>query len=362
MTRINSILRSRDINFRNAGRTLLILAVYSFISATPLISKELIGVMPLTNQRYHDRDSWLGYYIQARIKTGLSVHKTWTFHSRQIIQFWMTRSHTPSKISPETTFLITGSFQKVHKYGKFRLVVRNFKSTPTTERVFEKEFRNSTLDQVIDKATSEVGHWISKNFKGKKSNSKLGFESQITEDIYRLREELLDPSKKLSSRRINWLTQKPEIDGENAVFEDLVESLLIIARKVPGKKGKHLLNQVADILNKNLVKYRKSARLRALRGEIYYFLKNFDALEKSADKAVQIDPRDELGLFMLALSKGLSTGEGKEVLAKLFSVNPWVFDSSPAGGHLNYQKGILDSEFKKARLYFQQTIEFKPQN
>ncbi len=360
-TPIICTLRSKDINsFRNAIVTLLCLVVLISNYAPPLISSELIGVVPLTDQRYSDRDAWLGYYIQSRIKTGLASRKGWAFHSLKTIQLWKAQSKTLSNISPDTTILITGSFQKVLNFGKLSLLYRDYRQNPYIESEFDQEFSMSNLDKLIDGLTLKIGNSISEDFNKLQLNDGLSVRSDITEEIYKLREDLLDPLKKLNSKKIYWLLQQPEIDGQVEAIENIIESLLILARKVPGVKGKHLLRPVAEMLKKNLVKYPASAHLIALQGELFYFAKNYDALESAASRAIQIDPRNELALFMLSLSKGLSTGGGKEAMTELVRINPWILAPSFSGNALVYQKGILNKEINKASHYYHQTGNYKP--
>ncbi|MCP4295614.1 MAG: hypothetical protein GY786_08415 [Proteobacteria bacterium] len=316
--------------------------------------------MPLANQRYSERDAWLGYYIQSRIKSGLASRKGWAFHSLRTAQLWKAQSKNLSNISPDTTILITGSFQKVLNFGKLSLLYRDYRQNPYREREFDQEFTLSNLDQLIDELTLKIGNFISDDFNKLQLNDGLKVSSDITEEIYKLREVLLDPLKKLNSKKINWLLQQPEIDGQMEAIEDLIESLLILARKAPGIKGKHLLQPVAEMLKKNLVKFPDSAHLIALQGELFYFAKNYDALESAASRAIQIDPRNELALFMLSLSKGLSTGGGKEAMAELVRINPWILAPSLSRNASIYQKGILDKELKKASHYYHRTGNFKP--
>jgi hypothetical protein len=331
----------------------------SLSCSTTLVANELIGVLPLTNQRYHNRDDWLGYYIQSRIRMRLSGQQGWLFHSRQVVQFWIMQPQKAVLISPDTTIQLTGSFQRVYKLGRFNLRVRNFKNTPYTEREFTTDFKEKTLDVVIDGMADQVGAWISKDYQNTQPDSPITFDSKLTADIFRLREELLNPAKQINFRGVNWLSQQPGIDNEVSVVEDLVESLLILSRKSVPIKSKTQRLKIAELLKKNFPRYPNSARLKALQAEFFYFSKNFDALERTATQAIQINAQEELGLFMLALGKGLSTGRGKELLLRLSQVNPWMFDQNVSDRSKIYQKGILQRELENANRYYRSVVNYK---
>lgn len=306
---------------------------------------------PLTNQRNHEGSTWLSYYIRARVEAGLHQQRDWNFHSRRALK----------ATSPQLSILITGSFQKVLRYGRLNLYVRRTADSPLQEQEFSASFSEADLDLVIDRLTKKIGLWISPTFSSPELSS-IAYGNSWTEKAFRLRRQLLEGRELPDEVELLDLTLNyPELQQIPDHLSDLIEGILILSMNRSGRARLKLQKQAEELLRGAVREHPRHAGLRALLAELFYLkTKQLDWVEKTAEEAIALDAQNDLAYLLLALARGFSTGSGKEALLRLVAINPWLFSSSSLEAAAHYQGGILKNELKQAAAAYQKMQGFDP--
>lgn len=342
--------------YGTSGAILLIFLFYHSVA----LCGELIGVLPLVNQRFNHQDDWLGHYIPARLTANLRMHEGWRFHHRRVIRLWMHNSDQKAPISSKNTILITGSFQTVHRYGYLKLRVQKTVRTFANQKTFEIRFEKNSLDRQIDQLATEIGSWISTKYVGKPLVEFPSSSNSLTRDLFKFRKQLFDPKTIPEIRAVQNLYEAVNRDGFPEFLPDIAESMILLSRNVEDREQKALLSQVERMLRKEVFRHRENAELRSLLAEAYLLADSAATwIEKTAGEAHAMDPENDLAILMLALAKGLGTVESKELLRKLSAVNPWIWPTTNREKAL-FQKGVLRDHLKEAWETIQKTNDYTP--
>lgn len=321
-----------------------ILIVLSHFSHSVLCA-ELVGILPLSNQRYQKQDDWLGFYIQARIKANLGSNSDWMFHSQSVLKLWVLRPDRSLPISPLNTILIDGSFQQVGRLGHISLKVKRYLPKNEIAKEFDISFSADDLDNQIDHLSTKVGIWIWPDFRLENRSIFPVQNWPGMKEIFQLRQQMFqrggDPP---DIRSILYLEELINENSPDEMIADLTEAMVILSQFIQAKERKQLLNRTIAFLKKAILNNKKSARLYSLLAEAYYLNNNYASwITKTAADAIRLDAQNDLGYILKIIVNDLDAEAMAEDIEHLKQVNPWLFIQTIDSGVL-FQNGILKHE------------------
>lgn len=318
-----------------------ILICISFPS--PASCKELVGVVPFTNQRQTFNENWLGFYIQARMQSYLSQSCSCDFHTLDTIRLWQQKADADTPISIQNTILVSGSFQKVLGQALVEIKVKRF-SPEIKETGFQSAFPIESLGSHLDQLSQSVVEWIqSSPAKALPFSYPDSSETGVV-DFFRLRQELYATHSipKIESLKRVRETISDMTPGEYVA--DLGEGMILMASELPAEQKKQLLEEAERLLRTAAMKYLNNARIHALLAEIFFLAgKEITWVEQTARQANKMDPFNDLALLMLVLTKTESDGKIVSTLKQLNDINPWIWPDQD-GSRAQFQKGLFRTE------------------
>lgn len=319
--------------------------LFFVVFPTSLLSTELVGLLPFTDQRSQQKNDWLGYYMQARLEFNLRQSTDWEFHTQSALRLWKYKSQATGPISSQTSILIMGTFQQVLNFGQIDLDVRRFSGgTVQASMHFEESFSNETLGESLDLLAAKLGQWVQPEFQLKTQDVFPDYRSLIAKEVFDYRRVLFlpggIPEVSLTQKLLDQIDEKWGADP----VADLAEGLIIISSELIESERNGVLNEAERVLRMATRKYARSARLHALLAEVYY-LKRSDALwvETTAQKAISLDPQSDLAYLMLALVSDATSDAFRDSLMAVRQVNPRVWPDQ-VGETIRFQKGVLELE------------------
>ena len=321
--------------------------LFSLFSVTA-DSSELVGVLPISNQRAHKQINWLGYYIQARILSNLRSNSKWRFHSNDAVHLWKHRSNAILPISSGTTIVIEGNYQIVLRFGHLNLRVKRYqKSLVTQMETFESTFSEEELDIAIDDLSLIVGKWIEPEFHLSKKRTDHGILTIGLKEVYAYRAMLFDSLEQPNIQQTLNLKEMLTNDSPADWICDLAQGMIILSQYLDKNEKIYLLNQSERLL-RNAIKGKKPyARLYALLAETYYFNNELSSwVAKTAQEAIILDPQNDLGYLLISLVELTKPQAERKSLSRLRSINPWLWGDK-TGSEIKYQKGIFDKELRQ---------------
>lgn len=320
-----------------------------FLLPWNVFSKELISIVSFTPLREGTDDSWIGHYVQSRMMRNFRLNSQWNLHTPNSTELWKRKSGK-GMVSPLTTIQVTGNFLKVLKRGFLEMHIVFPVNSQREAVTQEVEFRLQNLDQVVDLLSERVGQQIDPDFSLKKKAVFPSIQAISTEAVFRYRvnrwaSQVLDPGETLRLQDLLTHQSDPESIAE------LVTGLIILAKDLQGEEKQVLLKRTRKIVQDSLKRNPKQAHLQALLAELLYWQKEKAQSETVARKALQEDENSELALFLLALSQGVNSGAGKEILSKLDSISPW-FRLNSIEEPFQFQHGIFGELLLKQKQGF----------
>lgn len=316
----------------------------TFLLAFQGVCTELVGVVPFSNQRSDKQADWIGFYFQARIEDLLRKNSNWQFHPLGVLRLWQYKSGLSKPISPDTTILIKGSFQKVLKFGYLYVQVEKNLLSTFKQKSFEITFDEESIEKRLDELAVAIGKWIQPDFKITHQSSFRKLKSAEIKKIFLHRQIMYLPGNIPEIKLSNYLFETISLDSSCSMIGDSAEGMIVLSQFVEKKRKESLLHKVELRLRKATIKQKKCAHLFALLAETFY-LKEYPLswVEKSAGDAVRLDPQDDLGYILLTLAQSIESPKRRESLLKLKAVNPWLWVDSPQTD-IQFQKGILQNE------------------
>ena len=313
-----------------------------FLLPTVGLGSETVGVLSFVDKRPQQQASWLGFYIQARIVSLLRKNTNWNFHSDSTIRLWRLKSGSvTSKPNEDSTLLISGSAQQVVDYGSIsvKAIRPGEKPLPLGESTLD--FHMETLDRSIDSLAMRIGGWVSPGFSLVETDVSPSWGEAKTEQCFRLRQQLEDPQALPDTALVLDLLDTVSDATPTETVAVLAESMTILSQTMEGNDQRYLLRKSETMLRQSLLKHQESARLLALFAEVLYLAQEERSLVgKLASDALKIDPQSDLAALMLALSSGLDSQPGREAIARVRKINPWLWPESK-NDPVRFQKGIL---------------------
>lgn len=330
-------------------KTLVCYVYLLFVLLPPqsALCAELVGVLPFSNQRYQKQDDWLGYYIQARIKTNLSINSDWKFHQPSVLRLWLRRVDRSLPVSPLNTILIQGTFQRVVDLGHISIRVQRNRPGKASAQNFEISFFTEKLDEQIDDLSKTVGLWIHPDFNLKSRADFPRMNLPGMKDILQLRQKMFEVGNPPDIQTILTLEKVVDDRSPHEMISDLAEAMLVLSRSLQEKEQKLLLTRTELFLRKAIMINRKQSRLYALLAETYFFNNGYASwVEKTAKDAVHFDSQDELGYILSVISNESDAEARKKDIEHIKQVNPWLFSKAINGSAL-FQNGILNEQLSK---------------
>jgi hypothetical protein len=309
--------------------------------------RELVGVLPISNQRAQKQFEWLEYYIQARIESNLRNNSNWQFHGNEVLHLWKSRSEPTKLVSVNSTVLIQGTFQLVLNFGHFELQVNRFSQATSKEKKFERIFVKEEFDLALDALSEDIGKWISPNFKLLNKIADQSFQMKGLKVIYEYRAHLYDRAKSPGIQETLFLKESITSNSHPAWIADLAKGMIILSQFMAGKDKAFLLDH-SDIILRNAIKTNNvNARLYSLLAETYYLKNQLPTwIEKTAYKAIELDPQNDLAYLLIYLVKKPNSKLPFDPISRLRSTNPWLWEDIKQDSH-QFQKGILKDELNK---------------
>lgn len=312
---------------------------------------ELVGIPPLSNQRYQNRDNWLGYYFQARIKANLDNNSDWRFHSQNALSLWTLRTDRSLTVSPQTTILIQGSFQQVAELGVISVTIERLRSGEPQKKRFEQLFSEKNLDTSIDELSVKLGRWISPGFR---LANPVHFPKQDMEGrkaVFSLRRRIFEAGRLPEVRDILYLENIVDGNSPPVLVGDLAEAMIVMSQFLEEREQKLVFDRIEIRLRKALLKNKTQARLYALLAEVYYLNERYDSwIEKTADDAIGFDSQNDIAyLLKVIISSPDAADDRDEKIKQLRQVNPWLISGSVDSAG-QFQKGVLRGEISSLKV------------
>jgi len=318
----------------------------SFISVSADCS-ELIGILPVSNQRTETKFDWLEYYIQARIELNLRNNSNWLFHSNDVLHLWQNRSEATQPISAKNTIVVDGEFQLVLRFGYLRLRATRFHQSSKEVKNFEVTFSEDNLDDVLDNLSLLVGKWINPVFKLSQRIADQNYNTKGIKEIFGYRAQLYKSNALPDIKQILIVRDLIGKDSPAGWIGDLAQGMIILSQFFEGKDKTYLLDQ-SEMLLRNAIKSKNiHARLYALLAETYYFKDALPSwIDKTAKESVKLDPQNDLAYLLIALVHKPESQLEYNPIEQLNMVNPWLRKDLNKE-EAQYQKGIFTEDLKK---------------
>jgi len=309
-------------------------------SPLPSFSAELVGVLPFTNQRSGASDDWIGFYLQARIQSGLRANSDWSFHTLRTLQCWALGTDRSQPVSAQSTVLIVGSFQTVARFAHISLQIRRYRPQPMLKN-FAVSFAVQALDETLDDLSRQVGQWIDPGFKFRKQPDFPQYRNPQTETHFRLQQQLFVPEAFPETRLVLQMEEWVTVEQPPDLIAGLAESQLVLSRNLNETERVSLLNRSESLLRQAVIRHPGHAALQVLLAEVYFLNDRLPAwVEKTAEEALQLDSQQELALVLILLVMEEDEAARRERLLRLEAVNPWFWTVAKQGT-VPYQKNLL---------------------
>lgn len=320
---------------------------FSFCISHSVSGTELVGVLPLSNQRYQKKNDWLGFYIQARIKTNLGINSDWQFHGQNVLGLWALRLDRSLPITPLTTILIDGSFQQVASLGHISVKLTRYNADEEVTVKFEQPFVGDRLDASIDDLSLKIGRWIQPGFNLVEKADFPHHEMPAKKELFSLRRSMYEAGKTPDVRTVLFLEDLVSVNSPYELICDLGEAMIVLSQLLEVQEQKRVLKKTEKLLRKAILKNKEHARLYALLAEVYYLSGSYASwIEKTADDAIELDPQSDLGYLLKTLVSESETDVRSKDIEHLRQINPWLF-SKTVDGSAYFQKGILREELSR---------------
>ncbi len=314
-------------------------------SITTVFSRELVGVVPLTNQRANQANDWMGFYIQSRLQAYLTETIKADFYPLETLRLWQYKSKSSIPVSKNNSVLITGTFQQVLQLGVVNIQVQRF--LPEKRRqLYSIQFSMDAFEGELDKLFGEISLWINPG-----SKQLTGFDyptpqSIRTETIFKYRQLLYSPGiipDTAITQRMKGLVKE---NSRAEFIADLAEGMVILAKNLLLEEQKALLGEVEQLLRSAAGKHIMSSRIRSLLAEIYYLNnKSSEWVTKTATEALNINPNNSLALLMQILASEIPDSDIKTYVDKLYKINPWIWAGKNSKQEIvQFQNGIFRTE------------------
>ncbi|MBU2513069.1 hypothetical protein KJ966_17145 [bacterium] len=324
---------------------IFILISYLFTVPSITLSRELVGVVPLTNQRSNQANDWIGFYIQARLQAYLAETIEIDFFPLETLRLWQYKSKPSLPVSKNNSILISGSFQQVLQNGVVNIQMQRF-IPEKRDQFYKILFSMDDFEIELDKLFAEICLWINPECKPLAGFKYPILQSVRIETIFKYRQFLYIPG---AIPEIGTTLQMKELVDENSRAEfiaDLAEGMVIVSKNLLLDEQKAFQGEVELLLRSAAMKHPKDCRILALLAEIYYLnRKDSEWVVKTATEALSINPNNSLALLMQVLATDVPDSDIKSLLDKLTEINPWIWVKSDENQEVvQFQNGLFHSE------------------
>ena len=319
-----------------------------------MLGGEVVAVIPFVNQRYTPQHDGLGFYIQARIRANYKKNANWRLVPLSVLRLWQSKSDTTTLPVSDISALIGGTFQRVGRHGIINLVLIRFLEKNREVKTFELKFDTESLDEKLDDLSQEAGKAIKSKFILRHFPVFPRYSQDLHQEVVGYN-RILFLSKTLPTvRRTISLMEQIDHSSPPDMIAILAEGMLILSQKSQGEEKKELLTQAEKLLRRATGDHRRHSQLHALLAETYWLMDSYPQwVEKTAEDALKFDAGNDLAALMLAVSKGLSSGGGKEALKRLNRINPWIWPRTDSDS-VEFQKGIMKDKLKTGYRYLKE--------
>jgi hypothetical protein len=321
-----------------------LLAVYLF--PFPLIGGELIGVLPLTNQRLKADSDWIGFYIQARMEALLRRNSDWRFHTLRTLQSWQFGSDRSQPVTSHSTVLIAGSFQQVGDFAYIQLQAKRYRPQSGPGKTFEVTFALVKLDEVLTEMAHRVGNWIQSGFTVREGVDFPSFGDPEVETFFRMQHQLFQPGAFPETRLVLRLLDAFSSERPVAYSVGLAEGMLILSLRLTETERDDIIRKTETLLRQAIEKNRSDPFVLGLLAETFLIGgKPMAWVEKTAMEAVEQDRELALGHVLILLSADLDEPALADRLEQLNAANPWFWEVVQHE-RVSFQKNLLNEAFR----------------
>jgi hypothetical protein len=325
-------------------RSLLVIIPICLFSPYSLLSKDLVAVLPFENQRPHQTDNWMGFYLQARMESYLQGFNC-GIQSSNTTRLWQFKSNGELPVSSQNTVLISGSYQIVLNYGIVEIRVQRV-VPEGRQKVFYASFDIKELAHGLDTVYGSVAKWIDPLFQNREQFQYPEPDVEGIRQVFQFRQILYQPAVIPEIRVMLQLRDLVALKSVRAYMADLAEGMMIISKDLPKTEKKQLLAETEEILRTEASSERKNSRILSLLAEVFHLnARPASWVEKSAEEALKMDPENCLALLMLALSMEKDEEKTKAVLSRMHDANPWIWPGDTEG-EIQFQKGLFQTELQ----------------
>lgn len=287
---------------------------------------------PLVNQRPSGQHGWVGLYLVERLHARLQGQTGISLRSIEL-----GRLAEAKRQDPGTDAVIWGNFQRVGDQVFAKFSVKAGRTNFAVELTSPLAELEPQLDQLASGVMAKLGL------------AYLAGEAPAFPQWQQPRHQRI-----LQLRQASFTAPQPEDQWKDLVAEVgaygverelllLAEVMLISGKAVAEDSRARHYAKVERLLKAGLERFPKSASLKALLAEAFYLMQTYSSwVEKTAEEAAKADPTNEVAWLMLALSRGPSTGGGREALLKLDALSPWIWPMKT--DEVFFQAGLLNKE------------------
>lgn len=310
--------------------------------ATGVYSKELVGILPFTNQRTNQEFDWFGFYLQAGIQSYLERGCNCDFNTLSTLRLWKFNAGPDKPVTSKNTHLIDGSYQQVLDYGYIEIRLIDY-SQPEKGRTLDFSFTDDSLESKLEERLLEIGQWISPAFTQDKEFEFPGYNEGHAKDLFRFRMELFDKSNQFEIKDLFRIQKLISATAHPEFISDFAEGALIISSDLPSSEKDLLLEEIETLLREAAMKHVNHSRIHALLAETFYLRKKFPSwIQATAEQAVKQNPQNDLAHLLLIMTSDASGDGIKDEIRQLDLVNPWIWPNETDAAQ--FQKGIFNLE------------------
>lgn len=309
----------------------MIAALLCWSAAPPLAAQPQVTLFVPENQRLSKELDWFGAFVEFTLRA--------QFEAAGLTPASFEAAALARPADTLTPFSVTGAYQKVGRLHYLKLVLWR----AGVERVKREE--TFTKTEVADRLTS-MARKLVQAAGGTPAEQVPYLAPEVGRALYQARWE-------------RYRGQGPTIDQARQLDQAFgsaqaqigviaeVAAQLMLAAHGDLERGAPLLKRADRLLRRALKHHPNSGELLALLALDYHLSQSYPSfVEQTAAQALEQAPQSDLATLMLAVSAGLSSGRGKEALARFGQLNPWALKGT---GKRAYWLGILEDELNRAR-------------
>ena len=334
--------------FSKAAIVCFVFLLGCFVSFTQPLANQLIGVLPLTNQREIPQDDWVGFYIQSRLQSYLTESLSAEFYPPETLRLWYHRSKNRGSVSKKNTVILTGSFQKVLQIGIIDIEVKRILPEKTSRR-FKTQIDWSNVTKELDTLFHQISVWIDPKAKAVQNLKHPQFDSEPFKVSMEFRKELFFSGKTPEVQAVARMKTMVNHNSHPETVGDFAAAMIMLTENLLLNEKKSFLTSLEQLLRSTAMNHPKNARIHALLAAVFYLNHQEPGwVLATSSKALEVNPHNSLALLMQIVTSESPDSDIKADVDKLYEINPWIWPrSGMTEMDVRFFNGVFDNDLQK---------------